>query len=74
MCKRWHRRLTLLCIDKKIKGLPTWEINEKLILGVLSLKLLSKLTRFINKGISKKTNGKILNVISLVPFREPPAG
>ena len=33
---------------KKIKGFPTWEINGKLILGVLSLKELSKLTGFKN--------------------------
>ena len=26
---------TQLCIDKKIKGFPTWEINVKLIIGVL---------------------------------------
>ena len=39
---------TQLCIDKKIKGFPTWEINGKLILGVLSLKELSKLTGFVN--------------------------
>ena len=39
---------TQLCIDKKIKGFPTWEINGKLILGVLSLKELSKLTGFNN--------------------------
>ena len=39
---------TQLCIDKKIKGFPTWEINEKLIVGVLSLKELSKLTGFKN--------------------------
>jgi len=39
---------TLLCIDKKINGFPTWEINGKLILGVLSLKELSKLTGFKN--------------------------
>ena len=39
---------TRLCIDKKIKGFPTWEINGKLILGVLSLKELSKLTGFKN--------------------------
>ena len=39
---------TQLCIDKKIKGFPTWEINGKLILGVLSLKELSKLTGFTN--------------------------
>ena len=39
---------TQLCIDKKIKGFPTWEINGKLILGVLSLKELSNLTGFNN--------------------------
>ena len=39
---------TQLCIDKKIKGFPTWEINGKLTLGVLSLKELSKLTGFKN--------------------------
>ena len=38
---------TQLCINKKIKGLP-WEINGRLILGVLSLKELSKLTGFKN--------------------------
>ena len=39
---------TQLCIDKKIKGFPTWEINGKQILGVLSLEELSELTRFKN--------------------------
>ena len=39
---------TQLRIDKKIKGFPSWEINGKLILGVLSLKELSKLTGFKN--------------------------
>ena len=39
---------TQLCINKEIKGFPTWEINGKLILGVLSLKELSKLTGFKN--------------------------
>ena len=39
---------TQLCIDKKIRGFPTWEINGKLIIGVLSLKELSKLTGFKN--------------------------
>ena len=39
---------TQLCIDKKIKGFPTWEINGKLILGILSLKELSKLSGFKN--------------------------
>ena len=37
---------TQLCIDKKIQGFPTWEINGKLFLGVLSLKELSKLTGY----------------------------
>ena len=37
---------TQLCIDKKIKGFPTWEINGKLILGVLSLEELSILTGY----------------------------
>ena len=39
---------TQLCIDKKVKGFPTWEINGKLILGVLSLHELSKLTGYKN--------------------------
>ena len=39
---------TKLCIDKKIKGFPTWEINGILILGVLTLKELSKLTGYKN--------------------------
>ena len=39
---------TQLWLDKKVKGFPTWEINGKLILGVLSLKELSKLTGFMN--------------------------
>ena len=39
---------TKLCIEKKIRGFPTWEINGKLILGVLSLNELSKLTGFKN--------------------------
>ena len=37
---------TQLCIDKKIQGFPTWEINGKKILGVQTLKDLSKLTGF----------------------------
>ena len=48
---------TQLCIDKKIKGFPTWEINGKLILGVLSLKELSKLTGIKNSGKCKMING-----------------
>ena len=39
---------TQLCIDKKISGFPTWEINGKQFLGVLSLKELSKLTGYKN--------------------------
>ena len=39
---------TQLCIDKRIKGFPTWEINGKLILGVLSLQELSNLAGFKN--------------------------
>ena len=37
---------TQLCIDKEIKGFPTWEINGKLFLGVLSLNQLSRLTGY----------------------------
>ena len=37
---------TQLCIDKNIQGFPTWEINGKKILGVQTLKDLSKLTGF----------------------------
>lgn len=37
---------TQLCIDKKIQGFPTWEINGKKILGVQTLKDLTKLTGF----------------------------
>ncbi len=39
---------TQLCIDKKIKGFPSWEINGKIILGVLTLKELSTLTGYDN--------------------------
>ena len=39
---------TQLCIDKKIKGFPSWEINGKIILGVLTLKELSPLTGYEN--------------------------
>ena len=39
---------TQLCIDKEIKGFPTWEINGELFLGVLSLSDLSKLTGYNN--------------------------
>ena len=39
---------TQLCIDKKIQGFPSWEINGKIILGVLTLKELSDLTGYEN--------------------------
>ena len=39
---------TELCIDKKIKGFPSWEINGKIILGVQTLKELSKLSGYKN--------------------------
>ena len=39
---------TQLCIDKKIKGFPSWEINGKIILGVKTLKELSILTGYKN--------------------------
>ena len=37
---------TQLCIEKKIQGFPSWEINGKIILGVQTLKQLSKLTGY----------------------------
>tara|TARA_A100000164_G_scaffold364487_1_gene382843 strand:- start:240 stop:629 length:390 start_codon:yes stop_codon:yes gene_type:complete len=37
---------TQLCIDKNIKGFPSWEINGKIIIGVQTLKDLSELTGF----------------------------
>ena len=39
---------TQLCIDKKIKGFPSWEINGKIILGLLTLEELSTLTGYEN--------------------------
>ena len=45
---------TQLCIDKKIQGFPSWEVNGKIILGVLRLKELSNLTGYENKESSKK--------------------
>ena len=39
---------TQLCIDKKIKGFPSWEINGKIILGVLTLEELSTLSGYKN--------------------------
>ena len=44
---------TQLCIDKNIQGFPSWEINGKIILGVQTLKELSKLTGYKNLGSSK---------------------
>ena len=37
---------TQLCIDKKIKGFPSWEINGKIILGIQTLKELSNLSGY----------------------------
>ena len=37
---------TQLCIDKKIQGFPSWEINGKIILGTKTLSELSKLTGY----------------------------
>ena len=37
---------TKLCIDKKIEGFPSWEINGKIIIGVRTLKELSELTGY----------------------------
>ena len=39
---------TQLCIDKKIKRFPSWEINGKIILGVLTQEELSTLTGYEN--------------------------
>ena len=37
---------TQLCIDKNIKGFPSWEIKGKIIIGVQTLKELSKLSGY----------------------------
>ena len=37
---------TQLCIDKNIQGFPSWEIKGKIIIGVQTLKELSKLTGY----------------------------
>ena len=37
---------TKLCIDKKIEGFPSWEINGNIIIGVQSLQELAELTGF----------------------------
>ena len=39
---------TQLCIDKKIQGFPSWEINGKIIIGVRSLNDLAELTGYGN--------------------------
>mgnify|MGYP001205904259 CR=1 FL=1 len=39
---------TQLCIDKKIEGFPSWEIDGKIIIGVQTLENLSKLTGYKN--------------------------
>ena len=38
---------TQLCIDKKIEGFPSWEINGKIIIGVQTLKELSERTGYM---------------------------
>ena len=37
---------TQLCIDKKIQGFPSWEINGNIIIGVQPLRELAELTGF----------------------------
>ena len=37
---------TELCIEKGIKGFPSWEINGEIFLGVKTLEELSELTNF----------------------------
>ena len=37
---------TKLCIDKKIEGFPSWEINGNIIIGVQPLQELAELTGF----------------------------
>ena len=37
---------TQLCLDKKIEGFPSWEINGKIIIGVKTLKELSELAGY----------------------------
>ena len=37
---------TQFCIDKKIQGFPSWEINGTIIIGVQTLKELSILTGY----------------------------
>ena len=39
---------TQLCIDKKIKAFPSWEINGEIIIGVQTLEELSELTGYKN--------------------------
>ena len=39
---------TQLCIEKKIQGFPSWEINGKIILGVKTLEELANLTKYKN--------------------------
>ena len=40
---------TNLCIDKKIEGFPSWEINGKIFLGVQTLQELSELSGYKTK-------------------------
>ena len=39
---------TELCIERKIEGFPSWEINGKIIIGVQTLKELGDLTGYKN--------------------------
>ena len=39
---------TKLCINKKIEGFPSWEINGKIIIGVKTLSDLAELTEYKN--------------------------
>ena len=46
-CSRDGKNIqTQLCIDKQIRGFPSWEINGEIILGVKTLKELSNLTGY----------------------------
>ena len=37
---------TQLCVDKKNRGFPSWEINGNIIIGILTLEELSDLTAY----------------------------
>ena len=46
MHKRRKNSQTQLCIDKKIRAFPSWEINGKIIVGVKTLEELAELTGY----------------------------